>query len=98
MYFNLFYADSPFVRGFCVEIIKQYFYSGGNDMPDTNRFNKKCKFLIPDGNFYLCAATESDRIKNCISFCPTECKKFQSKKGKTAEDSSVIEGGSNGSL
>ena len=78
--------------------IKQYFYSGGNDMPDTNRFNKKCKFLIPDGNFYLCAATESDRIKNCISFCPTECKKFQSKKGKTAEDSSVIEGGPNGSL
>lgn len=59
---------------------------------------KKCKFLIPDGNFYLCAATESDRIKNCISFCPTECKKFQSKKGKTAEDSSVIEGGTNGSL
>ena len=71
---------------------------GGDNMPDTNRFNKKCKFLIPDGNFYLCAATESDRIKNCISFCPTECKKFQSKKGKTAEDSSVIEGGSNGSL
>ena len=67
-------------------------------MPDTNRFNKKCKFLIPDGNFYLCAATESDRIKNCIAFCPTECKKFQSKKGKTAEDSSVIEGGTNGSL
>lgn len=78
--------------------IKQYFYSGGRNMPDTNRFNKKCKFLIPDGNFYLCAATESDRIKNCISFCPTECKKFQSKKGKTAEDSSVIKGGTDGSL
>nr|DAH54149.1 MAG TPA: hypothetical protein [Caudoviricetes sp.] len=26
MYFNLFHTDSPFIRGFCVGIIKSSFY------------------------------------------------------------------------
>lgn len=67
-------------------------------MIDKTKYNTKCVFLISDGDSCLCSATECDCIKDCISFCPPECKKFKNKKGETAEDSSVIEGGVYGSL
>lgn len=65
---------------------------------DWNKYNKKCLFLVPDGDSCLCAATACDFIKDCISFCPPECKKFKNKKDEITEEISITKGGTYGSI
>ena len=44
-----------------------------------SKYKKDCKYLLCEEGVYYCLDTETEKVRNYISFCPLECKKCKIK-------------------
>lgn len=63
-----------------------------------SKYKKDCKYLLCEEGVYYCLDTETEKVRNYISFCPLECKKCKIKEQVAENFPVTVKGGSDGSL
>lgn len=63
-----------------------------------SKYKKDCKYLLCEEGVYYCLDTETEKVRNYISFCPLECKKCKIKEQVAENSPATSKGGSDGSL